>query len=56
MLWKFAKLRLRFGDFVLIVAQDELAALELDLGRHGLAHWRIGEVVKAGDAERVKIG
>jgi len=42
--------------FVLIVAQDALATLETDLGRHGLAHWRIGEVVKAGDAERVKIG
>ena len=42
--------------FVLIVSQDELAALEIDLDRHGLAHWRIGEVVKADDGERVKIG
>ena len=42
--------------FVLIVAQDELAALETDLGRHGLPHWRIGEVVKADGVERVHIG
>jgi len=42
--------------FVLIVAQDELGALEADLDRLGLAHWRIGEVVKTDAAERVKIG
>ena len=42
--------------FVLIVAPDQLAALEADLARLGLAHWQIGQVVKAGDGERVKIG
>ena len=42
--------------FVLIVAQDQLAALETDLDRLGLANWRIGEVVKAEGGERVKIG
>ena len=42
--------------FVLIVAPDQLAALQADLGRLGLAHWQIGQVVKAGDGERVKIG
>ena len=42
--------------FVLIVAPDQLAALEADLQRLGLAHWQIGQVVKAGDGERVKIG
>jgi phosphoribosylformylglycinamidine cyclo-ligase len=42
--------------FVLIVAQDELAALETDLGQLGLSHWRIGEVVKADGDARVHIG
>ena len=42
--------------FVLIVAPDQLAALEADLQRLGLAHWQIGQVVKAGNGERVKIG
>jgi phosphoribosylformylglycinamidine cyclo-ligase len=42
--------------FVLIVAAEQVAAVESDLVRLGLAHWRIGEVVEAGDAERVRIG
>jgi phosphoribosylformylglycinamidine cyclo-ligase len=42
--------------FVLIVAQGELAALETDLARLGLPHWRIGEVVKADGDARVHIG
>ena len=42
--------------FVLIAAPDSLAAIESDLERLALAHWRIGEVVQANDAERVKIG
>ncbi len=42
--------------FVLIAAPDSLAALESDLQRLALPHWRIGEVVQANDAERVKIG
>ena len=42
--------------FVLIVAADQVAAVESDLVRLGLSHWRIGEVGKAGGAERVRIG
>jgi phosphoribosylformylglycinamidine cyclo-ligase len=42
--------------FVLIVAQDQAASLETDIERLGLAHWRIGEVVKADGDERLKIG
>ncbi|KAF1720677.1 phosphoribosylformylglycinamidine cyclo-ligase [Pseudoxanthomonas wuyuanensis] len=42
--------------FVLIVAAEQVAAAESDLVRLGLSHWRIGEVVKAGGAERVRIG
>jgi len=42
--------------FVLMVAPGEAAAIGADLDRLGLAHWQIGEVVKAGDAERLKIG
>ena len=42
--------------FVLMVAPDRAAALEADIGRLGLAHWRIGEVVDADGAERLKIG
>ena len=54
--WKGLFALVSIVGFVLIVSQDELAALEIDLDRHGLAHWRIGEVVKAGDGDRVKIG
>ena len=42
--------------FVLIAAQDQLAGLESDLDRHGLGHWRMGQVVKADGPERLKIG
>ncbi|MEL1263665.1 phosphoribosylformylglycinamidine cyclo-ligase [Pseudoxanthomonas putridarboris] len=42
--------------FVLVVAPDRLTAVEADLARLQLAHWRIGEVVPASGAERVKIG
>jgi len=42
--------------FVLMVAQDQVAALEADIERLGLGHWRIGEVVKSDGAERLKIG
>ena len=42
--------------FVLMVAPSDAAAIGTDLDRLGLAHWQIGEVVKAGDAERLKIG
>lgn len=42
--------------FVLIVPPEHLAAVETDLEALALAHWRIGEVVPAGDGERVRIG
>ncbi len=42
--------------FVLVVAQNEAAAVESDLDRLGLAHRQIGEVVAARGAERVRIG
>jgi phosphoribosylformylglycinamidine cyclo-ligase len=42
--------------FVLMVAQDQASALEADIERLGLGHWRIGEVVKSDGAERLKIG
>ncbi|KAF1712974.1 phosphoribosylformylglycinamidine cyclo-ligase [Pseudoxanthomonas sacheonensis] len=42
--------------FVLIVAQDQAPSLEADIQHLGLAHWRIGEVVKANGDERLKIG
>jgi len=42
--------------FVLVAAPEQLAALEHDLVRLGLSHWRIGEVVKAAAGGRVKIG
>ncbi|MEP6907340.1 MAG: phosphoribosylformylglycinamidine cyclo-ligase [Pseudoxanthomonas sp.] len=42
--------------FVLIAGQDEIALLENDLDRLGLPNWRIGEVVEATGAERVRIG
>ncbi|WP_242110960.1 phosphoribosylformylglycinamidine cyclo-ligase [Luteimonas aquatica] len=41
--------------FVLIASADGAAALEGDLDRLGLAHWRIGEVVAARGKERVRI-
>ena len=42
--------------FVLVLAPDQLAALEVDLDAAGLAHWRIGEVVPAHGDQRVRIG
>ncbi|MET0813760.1 MAG: phosphoribosylformylglycinamidine cyclo-ligase, partial [Pseudoxanthomonas sp.] len=42
--------------FVLMVAQDQAASVEADIQRLGLANWRIGQVVKADGAERLKIG
>ena len=42
--------------FVLVVAPDQLAAVQADLARLQLAHWQIGEVVAATGTERVRIG
>jgi phosphoribosylformylglycinamidine cyclo-ligase len=42
--------------FVLIVSPEQAPALESDLDRLGLPHWRIGQTVKSDSAERVKIG
>jgi len=42
--------------FVLIVAQDAVAAIEAELDRLGLARWRIGEVGRQAGADRVRIG
>ena len=42
--------------FVLMVAPGDAMGISADLDRLGLAHWQIGKVVKAGDAERLKIG
>jgi len=41
--------------YVLMLAPGDVAAVEADLGRLGLAHWRIGQVVPAGDGERLRI-
>jgi phosphoribosylformylglycinamidine cyclo-ligase len=42
--------------FVLVVAPDQLAAVQADLARLHLTHWQIGEVVAASGGERVRIG
>jgi phosphoribosylformylglycinamidine cyclo-ligase len=42
--------------FVLMLAPGDAAAVEADLDRLELPHWRIGQVVKPGDGERLKIG
>ncbi|CAN7200968.1 phosphoribosylformylglycinamidine cyclo-ligase [Pseudoxanthomonas sp. LjRoot143] len=42
--------------FVLVVAPDQLAAVQADLARLHLNHWQIGEVVTASGGERVRIG
>lgn len=42
--------------FVLVVAPGDVAAVAADLDRLGLRHRPIGQVVKAGDGERVRIG
>ena len=42
--------------FVLMLAPGDVAAIETDLERLGLAHWRMGQVVPANSGERLKIG
>jgi phosphoribosylformylglycinamidine cyclo-ligase len=42
--------------FVLMAAPGDVAAIEADLDRLQLARWRIGQVTRAGDGERLKIG
>jgi phosphoribosylformylglycinamidine cyclo-ligase len=42
--------------FVLVVAPDQLSAVQADLARLQLTHWQIGEVVAATGGERVRIG
>ena len=42
--------------FVLVVAPDQLSAVQADLARLHLAHWQIGQVVPAQGGERVRIG
>ncbi|MBB6598575.1 phosphoribosylformylglycinamidine cyclo-ligase [Luteimonas sp. MC1825] len=42
--------------FVLVVSATRAAAVEAKLDALALGHWRIGEVVAAGDAPRVHIG
>ena len=42
--------------YVLMLAPGDVAAVEADLDRLGLAHWRIGQVVPAGEGERLRIG
>ena len=42
--------------YVLVVAPADAATVGADLDRLGLAHWQIGQVVAAGDGERLKIG
>ena len=42
--------------YVLMVAPGDVAAIESDLDRQGLGHWRIGQVVPAGEGERLRIG
>ena len=42
--------------YVLMAAPGDVAAIEADLDRQGLGHWRIGQVVPAGEGERLRIG
>jgi phosphoribosylformylglycinamidine cyclo-ligase len=42
--------------FVLVVPADSVAAFGAALEGLDLAHWTIGEVIEAGDGERVRIG
>ena len=42
--------------YVLVLAPGDVTAVEADLDRLGLAHWRIGQVVPAGEGERLRIG
>jgi phosphoribosylformylglycinamidine cyclo-ligase len=39
-----------------MAAPGDVAAIEAELDRLGLANWRIGQVTKAGDGERLRIG
>jgi len=41
--------------FVLMLAAEAVAAVEADLDRLDLAHWRIGQVTPARDGERLRI-
>ena len=41
--------------YVLVLAPGAVAAVEADLDRLGLAHWRIGQVTTAGEGERLRI-
>ena len=41
--------------YVLMVAPADVAAIEADLARLGLPHWRMGEVVAPGTGERLRI-
>jgi phosphoribosylformylglycinamidine cyclo-ligase len=41
--------------FVLMAAPAAVSAIEADLDRLGLAHWRIGQVTPGGDGERLQI-
>ena len=41
--------------YVLMLAPADVAAVEADLDRLGLAHWRIGQVTTAGEGERLRI-
>lgn len=42
--------------FVLMVAPGDVAGINADLDRLGLAHWQIGQVTAAGSGERLRIG
>ncbi|HEY5782903.1 MAG TPA: AIR synthase-related protein, partial [Lysobacter sp.] len=42
--------------FVLMVARGDVAGINADLDRLGLAHWQIGQVTAAGSGERLRIG
>jgi phosphoribosylformylglycinamidine cyclo-ligase len=42
--------------FVLMVSPGDVAGVEADLDRLGLARWRIGRVTGAGGGERLRIG
>jgi phosphoribosylformylglycinamidine cyclo-ligase len=41
--------------YVLMAAPSDVAAIETDLDRLGLAHWQVGQVTAAGDGERLRI-
>ena len=41
---------------MLVVAAADVAGIDAELGRLGLAHRRIGQVVRSNGGERVRIG